>query len=48
MRQLLKALNVEWIEKYFTVEEHDLMELGKPGRIYFIKRRTNFICKIRR
>jgi len=25
-----KQLNVEWIEKYFTVEEHDLEELNNP------------------
>ncbi len=25
-----KALNIEWIEKYFTVEEHDLEQLSHP------------------
>ena len=25
-----KALNVAWIEKYFTVEEHDLEQLSNP------------------
>jgi len=38
-----KALNVEWLEKYFTVEQHDLavlndpdqMILGKGGKILF-------------
>ena len=25
-----KRLNVEWIEKYFTVETHDLVELENP------------------
>lgn len=25
-----KRLNIEWIEKYFTVEEHDLEQLNNP------------------
>ena len=25
-----KRLNIEWIEKYFVVEEHDLEQLGNP------------------
>lgn len=37
-----KNLNVEWLEKYFVVEEHDLEQLNHPqeildkgGHIYF-------------
>jgi GNAT superfamily N-acetyltransferase len=26
-----KQLNIEWIEKYFTVESHDLEQLSNPG-----------------
>lgn len=40
-----KRLNVEWIQKFFTVEAHDLMELENPeefilsngGHIFFAK-----------
>jgi len=26
-----KRLNIAWIEKYFTVEEHDIEQLDNPG-----------------
>ncbi len=32
-----KNLNVEWIQKYFTVEEHDLMELENPEEFILSK-----------
>ncbi|MFN3849346.1 MAG: GNAT family N-acetyltransferase [Spirosomataceae bacterium] len=40
-----KNLNIEWIEKYFTVEPHDLEQLDEPegyilsngGKIFFAK-----------
>jgi GNAT superfamily N-acetyltransferase len=32
-----KSLNVEWIEKYFTVEEHDLKELENPEEFILSK-----------
>jgi putative acetyltransferase len=32
-----KRLNVEWIEKYFTVEEHDLEELNNPDEYIISK-----------
>lgn len=32
-----KSLNVEWIEKYFTVEDHDLMELENPEEFILSK-----------
>lgn len=40
-----KALNIEWLEKYFWVEPHDEEVLGKPekyiikpgGNIFFVK-----------
>lgn len=41
-REDFKNLNVEWLEKYFVVEEHDLEQLHNPeeivengGHIYF-------------
>jgi len=32
-----KSLNVEWIQKYFTLEEHDLMELENPEEFILSK-----------
>jgi GNAT superfamily N-acetyltransferase len=32
-----KSLNVEWIQKYFTVEAHDLMELENPEEFILSK-----------
>jgi putative acetyltransferase len=32
-----KKLNVEWIQKFFTVEEHDLMELENPEEFILSK-----------
>ena len=49
-----KRLNLDWIEKYFTVEEHDLEQLENPyayiiskgGFIFFAKVQFNYELKI--
>lgn len=46
-----KALNIEWLEKYFWVEPHDEEVLGKPekyiiepgGNIFFVKEKGEII-----
>lgn len=38
-----KKLNVEWLEKYFEVEEHDLEQLEHPEEI--IKQADKFILQ---
>ena len=42
-KQFIKILNYEWLEKYFSVEENDVLQLSNPqeeiidngGKIYF-------------
>ncbi|MFC4027771.1 GNAT family N-acetyltransferase [Zunongwangia endophytica] len=46
-----KRLNIEWLEKYFYVEQHDEEVLGKPekyiiepgGEIFFVKQNEEII-----
>jgi hypothetical protein len=37
-------LNIEWLEKYFDVEDYDRSVLGNPEEFIINKGGGNFIC----
>jgi ribosomal protein S18 acetylase RimI-like enzyme len=50
-REFVKALNYEWLEKYFEVEPNDVIQLGDPGKeiidkgglIFYAKHNGNIV-----
>jgi len=46
LKEFVKTLNEEWLQKYFTIEEIDRIQLSDPKKEILDKDGKIFFCKV--